>query len=60
MTPAQQHLPNVMIRYWTRFAHTGNPNSDGTPTWAPYAATGRVQSMAPGSGRINRQRCRGR
>jgi para-nitrobenzyl esterase len=52
MTPAQQHLSNVMIRYWTRFAHTGNPNSDGTPTWAPYAATGRVQSMAPGSGRI--------
>jgi para-nitrobenzyl esterase len=33
MTDAQQRLSETMIRYWTRFAHTGSPNNAGTPWW---------------------------
>ena len=26
-----------MMRYWTHFAATGDPNSDGLPVWPPFA-----------------------
>jgi para-nitrobenzyl esterase len=29
----QQMLPNAMIKYWTDFAGTGNPNGKGLPNW---------------------------
>jgi para-nitrobenzyl esterase len=35
-TAAQRQLSDTMIGYWTRFAHTGNPNGGGTPTWHRY------------------------
>jgi para-nitrobenzyl esterase len=35
-TPAQQQLSDTMIRYWTEFAKTGNPNSEKTPFWPSY------------------------
>jgi para-nitrobenzyl esterase len=41
---AQQNLADQMIRYWTRFAHTGNPNGPGSPEWARNT----VLSLAPG------------
>lgn len=47
-TPDQQQLSNTMIRYWTRFAKTGNPNSRGAPVWSPYnAMTDQFQSLVP-------------
>jgi para-nitrobenzyl esterase len=36
---AQQKLSKDMIRYWTRFAKSGNPNSSSIPFWRHYDAT---------------------
>lgn len=53
LTAAQQRLSDTMIRYWTRFAHTGNPNGPGTPRWAGFSpANEQVQSLAPAPGGI--------
>ncbi|GLI03580.1 hypothetical protein Pa4123_88580 [Phytohabitans aurantiacus] len=42
----QQPLADTLIGYWTRFAHTGDPNGGGAPKWQPCSA-GRqtVQSL---------------
>ena len=48
LTPDQQQLSQAMISYWTRFAKTGDPNSAGQPSWAPYdPATDLRQSFVP-------------
>ena len=45
---AQEALSDNMIRYWTRFARTGNPNSLDSPFWPNYeAATDQIQSLVP-------------
>ena len=31
-------LAQQMVRYWTRFAATGNPNGGSDPAWAPYTS----------------------
>jgi para-nitrobenzyl esterase len=37
-----------MVGYWTQFAKTGNPNSDGNPAWSPYnALVDKFQSLTP-------------
>ena len=41
-------LSASMIRYWTRFAHTGNPNARDQPYWPRYRAAGPVLSLAAG------------
>jgi para-nitrobenzyl esterase len=47
---AQQSLSSQMIRYWTQFARTGNPNRAGDPNWPAYsAANDTYLSLTPGS-----------
>jgi para-nitrobenzyl esterase len=44
----QRHLADTMIRYWTEFARTGDPNSVGAPQWPLYSATNeQFQSLRP-------------
>lgn len=35
MTAEDHALSNRMVKYWTNFARTGNPNGDGVPAWEP-------------------------
>jgi para-nitrobenzyl esterase len=47
----QKALARTMVRYWTRFAHTGNPNGTETPHWPRFSAdsaTPPVQVLASG------------
>lgn len=46
-TPDQQTLSEAMIGYWTQFAKTGNPNSEGAPAWSQYSTGGSLESLAP-------------
>jgi para-nitrobenzyl esterase len=47
-TPEQLALSDQMIRYWGRFAASGNPNGFTTPRWPRYTTrTDRTQSLAP-------------
>lgn len=47
-SPDQRQLSDAMIRYWSQFAKTGDPNVSNTPVWSPYsAATDQYQSLAP-------------
>jgi para-nitrobenzyl esterase len=45
LSTAQGQLSDAMVRYWTSFARTGNPNSQGTPVWPPYGASDQFQSL---------------
>jgi len=46
----QKDLSNDMIRYWAQFARSGDPNSQGVPSWPPYnASADEFQAMLPPS-----------
>ena len=50
-TPDQRRLADQMIRYWTNFARTGDPNGPELPPWPPFddaRPVPQVQSLAPG------------
>ncbi|WKX73660.1 carboxylesterase/lipase family protein [Streptomyces sp. XD-27] len=51
-TADQRALSDRMIGYWTRFAHTGDPNGTGAPAWRRFDRTPLVQSLAPGTGGV--------
>jgi para-nitrobenzyl esterase len=47
-TGASLTLSQDMRTYWAQFAKTGNPNTTGVPTWAPYSVSGdNVQYLVP-------------
>jgi len=49
-TPDQEQLSAAMIKYWTQFAATGDPNFANLPVWLPYsAASDQFQSLVPPS-----------
>jgi para-nitrobenzyl esterase len=35
-SPEEKELARIMNTYWTNFAKTGNPNSNGVPVWPLY------------------------
>lgn len=52
LTPAQRQLSDRMIRYWTNFARSGNPNGRDLPDWKRFVnqdSIPYVQGLAPGT-----------
>jgi para-nitrobenzyl esterase len=50
LNAGQTELSENMIRYWTQFAKSGNPNAPGLPFWPRYDnAPDRFQSLVPPS-----------
>ena len=35
-TKVEEHMAQIMTRYWINFCKTGNPNADGLPYWPTY------------------------
>jgi para-nitrobenzyl esterase len=38
LTSDEQALSATMVKYWTQFAKTGNPNVSGNPNWPAYTS----------------------
>lgn len=36
MTPTENHMLQIMSRYWINFTKTGSPNAEALPFWTPY------------------------
>ncbi|MEV5966726.1 carboxylesterase family protein [Kribbella sp. NPDC051952] len=47
LTEEQVELSDTMIRYWSTFAHNGDPNADGLPEWPKFSTPDTVLSLAP-------------
>lgn len=38
--PTDRALSDIMIKYWTNFAKTGNPNGEALPEWPEFSGVG--------------------
>jgi para-nitrobenzyl esterase len=48
LTPAERELAQTMVRYWTNFAKTGNPNGYRLPEWRRLGSRGAtILSLEP-------------
>jgi para-nitrobenzyl esterase len=48
LNPDQQALADTMVKYWTSFAKSGDPNGAAAPAWPGYATENDThQSLAP-------------
>lgn len=43
MGEKEERLSNLFSTYWSNFAHTGNPNGNGLPTWHPFTPESQMQ-----------------
>jgi para-nitrobenzyl esterase len=51
LSAEQKALSDQMVKYWTNFAKTGDPNGAGLPNWPAYtSAANGILSLAPGDG----------
>ena len=48
LTHTQELLSDQMMRYWGSFAHDGDPNFPGAPTWPQYGDEQNVLSLRSG------------
>ena len=46
-------LQDTMLNYWANFVKTGNPNSQGLPTWEKYTKEGQVMELGSHVGLID-------
>jgi len=51
-----RELSDKMLRYWTNFAKTGNPNGPGLPEWPEYAPPDRSYLVFTTSGQVRAAR----
>jgi para-nitrobenzyl esterase len=50
LSSAQRGLADAMVRYWARFARSGDLNTGSDPAWPAYASgTDQTLSLAPGA-----------
>ena len=47
LPPIHQALADQMIGYWSEFAHKGNPNGPGLPSWPQFRTASDVMALAP-------------
>jgi para-nitrobenzyl esterase len=56
LSSEQQSLAETMIRYWTQFARSGNPNAPGNPAWPAFTGNEEgthVQFLSSGPGGVS-------
>ena len=42
---AQQHLSDIMVSYWTKFAASSNPNAPPLPAWPVYTSVAQYEQL---------------